>query len=292
MELNEPLLEWAVRELKQKGIPSPRGDAEELLSHVAGITRQDLWKGGRMDFTLPERVFYRRLVKGRAGRLPVSYLTGRREFMGFEFFVKRNVFIPRPETELLVEEAVRYAAKIKSPLVIIDMCSGCGNVGISIARILMERGRSDFVVYAVDISPDAIAVSMKNAVHNKVREKMKIIRGDLFRPLRKPDLVGKVDFIVSNPPYVKEGDLSTIQEEVKKEPERAIDGGRDGLAFYRRIMEEAPGYLKKSALLFLEIGYDQALAVSAMATGTGKISVEKIRKDYAGLDRIIVGRRT
>jgi release factor glutamine methyltransferase len=215
------------------------------------------------------------LVKKRAERVPLQYITGEQEFMGLPFHVNSNVLIPRQDTETLVEEAL----KVTEPgMRVIDMCTGSGCVLIAILKNVHGATGAGY-----DISKQAIIVAKENAKRNEVAAVFE--RSNLFEDVPEE----KVDVIVANPPYIPTGELAVLMPEVAQfEPHQALDGGEDGLDFYRRILARCGDYLNPGGHLLLEIGYDQGEAVSAMLRGAGYTDVCVVR-DLAGNDRVVKG---
>ncbi|MBU4342649.1 MAG: peptide chain release factor N(5)-glutamine methyltransferase [Candidatus Omnitrophica bacterium] len=237
-------------------------------------------------------------------RQPIQYITGREKFAGMNFTVNEDVFIPRPETEILVSSALQFARNEKrttnNELKILDLCTGCGNIAIGIARSLPGAE-----IVAIDISEKALDIAKTNAMAHRVSEKIRFYKGDLFGGLPRSkhqhsntdgnsfewglpfNIEHKFDIIVSNPPYVKTNDIAFLQEEVRHEPKIALDGGADGLNFYRRIEEQAHGYMEKDGLLLIEMGFDQAEEVESIFSSSGLYSINRIQKDFAEIDRAI-----
>ena len=276
--------------LDKAGCMDPKIDAELIMMFMLSMNRQQLFikSPNLLDEKTCEAYF--KLIDVRAGGTPVQYITGEQEFMGISFIVNENVLIPRQDTETLVEEVIREVkegtAQNKAPrsgYQILDLCCGSGAIGVSLCKHL-----EDVKVTAADISDKAIAVAKMNAQNAGVGKRMKFLAGDLFGSLRKG--IGGIKFhmIVSNPPYIKRDVIPTLQREVAEhEPMLALDGGEDGLDFYRRIIKEAPDYLKPNGLLFLEIGHDQGEAVCALAEDTDRFEDLQIIKDLPGLDRVV-----
>lgn len=209
--------------------------------------------------------------------IPMQYITNVQEFMGMDFFVDENVLIPQPDTEILVEEVLSIIGK-KENLCILDICTGSGAIAVSIAK-----NTNNCIVYAVDISKNAIEVAKKNAIKNGVNEKITFVNSNMFE---KVDSNKKFDIIVSNPPYIETKTLSTLDIQVQNEPKIALDGGIDGLDFYRDILKNSKKYLKENGIIAMEIGYNQRKSV----TDLFKTQYENIycKKDLSGNDRIIV----
>jgi release factor glutamine methyltransferase len=211
---------------------------------------------------------------------PVSYIIGNKEFMGLNFYVKKGVLIPRPDTETLVETVLDEIKDIENP-VIADVCCGSGAIGISIANY-----RKDAFVYLLDIMESPLEVSRINAQKNSVEERTSIMKSDLLNSLRGK----KLDAIVSNPPYIKKEEIPTLMKDVRDfEPFEALCGGEDGLDFYRKITIEAGSMLKKEGLLAYEIGYEQSLDVRQILYLNGFHDIRCI-KDLSGIERVVTGR--
>lgn len=210
-----------------------------------------------------------KLVQG----IPLEYITNKREFMRLNFYVNEDVLIPRQDTEILVEEVIKKCKQGK----ILDLCTGSGAIGISLAKYIPET-----IVYASDISEKALKIAKRNARENNV--KVKFIQSDLFENIQEKDF----DVIVSNPPYVETAAIETLEENVKKEPILALDGGEDGLDFYRNIIMNAPMYLKQGGMLALEIGYNQAEAVCNLLKENGNYDNTKVVKDLGENDRVVL----
>lgn len=285
------LLQIGESALTKAGCMDPRIDAELLMMFLLKMNKQQLFiKSPNM---LDEKTCdaYFKLVDTRAEGTPVQYITGEQEFMGIRFVVNENVLIPRQDTETLVEEAINAVKATalggrKAPRggwQILDLCCGSGAIGVSICKLV-----SDAKVTAADISGKALAVAKENAHNAGVAKLMKFMEGDLFCPLQKGIGKAKFHMILSNPPYIQREVIPALQREiVEHEPLMALDGGEDGLDFYRRIITEAPDYLRPDGLLFLEIGYDQGAAVCALAEDTERLDDIRIIKDLAGHDRVV-----
>ncbi|NLL79228.1 MAG: peptide chain release factor N(5)-glutamine methyltransferase [Clostridiales bacterium] len=268
--------ESGVKELERAEIEEARLDARLLLEYVCHTTRQDLLAHGERVVTEEEGRQYDGLIVKRALHIPLQYLTGVQEFMGLEFQVNENVLVPRQDTEVLVEEAVRF---LHDGMRILDMCTGSGCILLSLLHY-----SNDCEGVGADISESALAVAKQNAERIGVSEAVRFVRSDLFS-----DVEGKFDMIISNPPYIRTDVIPTLMEEVREhEPMEALDGGDDGLFFYRRIIEEAPAYLNGGGQLFFEIGYDQADAVMILLASAGFKDIALVQ-DFAGNDRVVSG---
>lgn len=264
--------------LKSNNIESPKLKARLLLQYILKRSRQYLIVYDNEEITKKEQWEYFVNIEKISQGVPLQHITHTQEFMKMDFYVNEDVLIPRPDTEILVEEVIKIANKIQNPT-ILDLCTGSGAIGISIAKNVPKAE-----VYAVDISDKALAVADKNA--KKLETKVKFIKSDLFDKIRKM----KFDIIVSNPPYIKKEDIHYLSEEVQKEPEIALDGGNDGLDFYRKIVQQAPEYLKLGSYLCFEIGFDQKIDVIEIIENEKKYIDTYSKKDLYGNDRIIITR--
>lgn len=290
--------------LEAAGVPEAELDARLLLEWVCGTDRSDLLAHGDRERSAGEQEEYERLIAGRKGRIPLQHLTGVQAFMGLEFAVDGHVLVPRQDTEVLVEEALR---NLHDGMRILDMCTGSGCILISLLHYSNDcRG------VGADISGEALAVARGNAERllgasacawmrdgtevldgcgaddppcaEDRQGRISFIESDLFHGIE-----GRFDIIVSNPPYIRSGEIPGLMPEVREhEPVLALDGGEDGLAFYRRIVEGCRAHLCGGGMLFLEIGYDQGEAVSGLLEEAGFLEVAVV-KDYAGLDRVVWG---
>ena len=269
----------AAKQLAAAGVENEAAESWFLMEAVCGISRSFylLHEQEAMD-PVQEQVYFA-LTRQRCGRMPLQYLTGEQEFMGLPFCVNEHVLIPRQDTEVLVEEAIRVIQKEMPEAAVLDLCTGSGCIGISIQSFC-----SNTQVTAADISEDALKVAQKNAKENQVP--VEFVHSDLFK-----EISGSYDMIVSNPPYIPSKVIETLMPEVRDhEPIKALDGKEDGLYFYRRITEESVAYLKPGGYLLYEIGHDQGEAVSSYMRENGFDEIEVIR-DLAGLDRVVRGRR-
>lgn len=274
----DTILKWTRQYFAEKGVENPRLDAEVLLSHILKKDRMYLYVHFDQPLEEKELAQFRSAVKKRATRLPVAYIIGSKEFMGLDFFVTPAVLIPRPDTEILVETALELLKTVDSPD-ILDIGTGSGAISISmLVNLPNAKGTT------VDISKEAIAVATSNADKHQVAERLTFCQGDLFAPV-----VGqKFSAILSNPPYIPAADISQLEPEVRQEPSLALDGGTDGLDFYRRIIQEGKQYLLAGGFIAMEVGFDQAQLVAAMAEETGFFKVSAIVKDYGGIERVVV----
>ena len=289
MKANESyakLLDEGSRYLAERGITESRLDAWYLFSHAFSMERSSyfLHAGEAVPKEMREQEEeFGRLLRLRGERIPLQQLLRSQEFMGLSFFVNEHVLIPRQDTETLVERVLedekqgRIRRRTGQPLRILDLCTGSGCIGISLAEYL-----KDVQVTLSDISGDALAVAEENIRRLGKEAVCRIVRSDLFESLE-----GGFDVIVSNPPYIKSAEIETLEPEVRDhEPRLALDGSADGLLLYRRIGAEAPEYLAENGRIYLEIGWDQGAAVSEILTENGFTDTEIIR-DLPGLDRVV-----
>ena len=290
--------------LEKSGVADPLVDAELLMLHASGMDRLRAY----MDNPEADRIVLsriNRLVKRRAAGEPLQYIIGHVDFLGLEIRVGRGVLIPRPETEMLVEEAINTIKSkmlsVKSsgkppsafspsrvsstqgrsdlqPSAFLDLCTGSGCIALALAK---EFPASE--VYATDVSAKAIKYAKDNADRNTIRN-VEFLKGSLFAPVEEHM---SFDLITANPPYISTSDIAGLQREVREwEPLRALDGGEDGLDFYRKILSKAAGHLKEGGWIFFELGFGQSEAVAEIAGNAGFKNIELI-KDFAGVDRVL-----
>ncbi len=256
-------------------------EVQILIETAFKITREQFWmrKNRAISAGAELRTFYRYLNRRLRGE-PIAYILGKKEFYGETFYVNRNVLIPRPETEILVEEAIRLANDLPGePLEILEIGAGSGNIAILLAK------RANAAITAVDTSEKAIYVFKKNLRFHGLADRVRVVRADLFPRFRGE---GRFDLIVSNPPYVPEGEWQKLEPSVRDyEPEIALKGGEDGLKIIRLIVEKAPGFLKPGGKLLMEIGYNLYKPVKQIFTGSGFSSFQFI-KDYNRVHRVVV----
>ena len=310
------ILKWTEQYFKDKGIESPRLDAEVLLAHV--LEKQRIYLYVHFDEPLQpaELAAYREMIKQRVLRVPVAQILGEKEFMGLTFKITADTLVPRPDTEILVQAAVERLKAMKGeakapedealadgeeassaadrdeaaadvsqePLRIADIGTGSGAICLSVLRYLAGT-----VADTVDISPAARAVAEENAASLGLADRVTFHTGDLLQPLRGMTFAA----ILSNPPYIPEADIAGLAPEVRlKEPHTALSGGQDGLDFYRRLAKEAPAMLVPGGFMAFEVGIHQAEPVAALAKANPLIARTEILPDYAGIDRVVVAWRT
>lgn len=282
------ILKEAVEKLKLSGIATPQLDAEVILSHLLGVERVRLHIYPEMEISQEICQSFWRDVEKRLNKMPVQYIIKQQEFMGLDFFVEEGVLIPRGDTEILVEKVLDLYQHhyCHQAVEILDIGVGSGAITVALGKYI-EKSR----LYGVDISLKALEIATKNAERHGIKEKITFLHGSLFEALKGKDLEGTFDFVVSNPPYIPRQTITSLSREVKDyEPLLALDGGEDGLDFYRRILEKASVFLKTDGWLVFEFGYDQGHHLMDMMGKVGYHQVEII-KDLAGLDRVVVGRR-
>lgn len=279
MKIGEALKK-AAEKLKKAGVATPVTDSQLILSHLLKVPRWKLIT--EREKALPENIqlqFFL-LIEKRAEGFPVAYLTGKKHFYGLEFDIEEGVLVPRPETEILVEEVLKRIPKEKK-------CSGLEiGTGSGIISVSLLKNRKKLFMYGVDISDKAIQITARNALKHGVIDRLKIIKSNLFEKI--PENI-KFDFIVSNPPYISEEEYRTLSKEVKKEPVEALIAGKEGIEFYEKIVSEGKEFLKDKGFFAFEIGYKQGEKVKSILEKEGfKV---KIIKDLQGLDRVIIGEK-
>ena len=288
MRTYKELLEEGYQILNSAGIEEARLDAWLLLEFAADIKRA--WYYAHMDETAETAVAeqYRQLCEKRAQHIPLQHLTGQAYFMGYEFYVDDRVLVPRQDTETLVEEAISHLRELPAPK-ILDMCTGSGCILLS---LLMELPQASGT--GADVSVDALEVAKENTRRLGLEKRAELVQSDLFsadyfeKNSRKKCM--EYDMLISNPPYIRTADIDGLMDEVRlHDPRLALDGKADGLYFYEKITEQAGKYLKPGGWLIYEIGCDQGKDVAEIMKKKGFIQIE-VKKDLAGLDRIVEGR--
>ncbi len=308
-------LEWGSKYLEEQGIEGPRLEARLFLEDVLNRGQDYLYLNSEELLSAESLSSFRNLVERRKERIPWQYLIGHSEFMSWDFLVNEEVMIPRPETELLVEAALEKVESLKLKVescdsddaqlwTIVDLGTGCGNIAITLAKILPAQ------VYALDISEAALRVARMNAKRLEVEKAITFFSGDIFA-LREleglssiqendfpasglilKDLKGRVDLVISNPPYIVTDELDELQPEVSRfEPRQALDGGEDGLKFYPSLIEEAVILLRPGGYLALEMGINQAEAVKQLVIKRNQFHCPEIIKDYSGIERVIIAEK-
>ncbi|HEY6872172.1 MAG TPA: peptide chain release factor N(5)-glutamine methyltransferase [Geobacteraceae bacterium] len=271
------VLEWTKGYLAEKGVGNARLEAEWMLCEILGLDRVGLYVNFDKPLTAAELAHFRGMVARRARREPLQYILGTQEFMGLDFEVAPGVLIPRHDTETLVEEAVRRGGNARK---VLDIGAGSGCIAVALARLL-----PDAEVAGVERSPAALNIARRNAERHGVAVDLR--EGSLFEPLAGE----RFDLIVSNPPYIPTADLAGLQPEVRDfEPTGALDGGPDGLDFYRLIIPAAPDHLNPGGWLLFEVGIGQAEQVLGLFGTTGRFGDLFTAKDPGGIERVVGGR--
>ena len=261
---------------------TPRLDVEILLEKALGdvdslYIRLNLNK----EVTQDEFNLFNKLIEDRLKGRPIAYIVGNREFMGLDFYVQEGVLIPRPDTETLVEEVIEICDG-KEGLNVLDIGTGSGAITVSLAKYLKNPKIKSF-----DISEIALEIGKKNAINNNVDDKIDFVKSDLFSAIKDMDI--QFDVIVSNPPYIPKKDIETLHTQVKDyEPYNALEGGEDGLDFYRDITKQSIKYLKQNGVLAYEVGHDQAQDVTKIMQDNGYTNIYT-KKDLQGIDRVVIG---
>lgn len=273
--------------------PTARLDVELLLSNVLGYDDR-IQLIMNYEKVLEENQFKKfiDLFEKRMNKMPMAYIFNEKEFMGFNFYVDENVLIPRPDTELIVEELIYHINKLtpkNKDLKVLDMCVGSGAIIISSAKLINDKDNVN--LYAVDISKEALSISKKNAL-NLNADNITFIQSDLFSSKNLDPLKGKLDIIVSNPPYIKEDVIESLESDVKNfEPMIALSGGQSGMDFYNKIIEDSREFLKLDGILIFESGHDQAEDIIFKMKECGFTDIYS-KKDIQGFDRMIAGKLT
>lgn len=273
------LLDQGVIALKNKNIENPLLEAQLILAHNMNVDR--LFILTNLEKTVEDNVIksYIRDIERKSNGMPTQYIIGMQEFMGLDFEVTEDVLIPRPDTEILVGQVLE-SIEVNKNYNILDIGTGSGCIAVSIAKYA-----KNVIIHAVDISEKALKIAKYNAIKNNVEERIKFYQGDIFSPFIDNNI--KFDRIISNPPYIERDEIQKLDVNVKDyEPSLALDGGEDGLEFYRRIISNAKSYMNDNGLIFFEIGYNQANSVEELLKNNLFADII-VTKDLAGLDRVI-----
>lgn len=283
----DALVAWARHTLSQAGVENAVQESRWLVAYALGLENHHLASKAEEPVLAERWAHAASLVSRRAAREPLQYILGKQEFCGLEFHVNQAVLIPRPETEVLVQEVVR-AIDLDKDAVLVDVGTGSGCVAVTLATIL---GRAR--IFAVDRSPEALAVAKSNAERHAVAEKIEWMEGDLLSSLRERGMAGAVDVIVSNPPYIAEADWAGLQPEVREfEPRSALVSGPKGTEFHERLLREAKEFLVPGGSLVMEIGQGQFPSVQEIAGHIGGYAPLRVVEDEAGIERVIIARRS
>ncbi len=277
------ILDWTIQFLKEKGSETPRLDAEVLLAHACQCRRIQLYTQFDQVLTDAQRSTMRELVKRRAAHEPVAYLVGHREFFSLDFIVRPGVFIPRPDTEILVMSALDRLKESSGPTTLLDLCAGSGCVPVSIAK-----NHLTVHVTAVEVNPEVAKVTQANIDKHQVGDRVNLLVGDLFEPV---PVESRFDIITSNPPYVQQAEIAELAPDIREhEPHLALDGGPDGLDVIRRLASQSPKYLKPGGWLMFELSPEQAIAGTEILKENGYTEIG-IKNDLSGQARVVVGRK-
>lgn len=279
------ILDKADEYLGRHEVESPRLDAEVLLADLLNTERIKLYVNYDYPLTSEQKSAYRKRLEKRAKGQPLSYITGKKEFMSLDFIIEPGVLIPRPETEELVEEILRFCRSRdwQSPR-IVDLGTGSGAILVSLAHYLPEsRG------VGIDISSGAADVARRNVAKHDLQDRLAVLEGSWAEPLL-PDKAGEVDLVVSNPPYIADEDMEDLPRHVREEPDRALAAGSDGLRSYRELIPQSAELLREGGLLALEIGHDQGEEILSLLSSDGFWQDVELKQDGGGRDRIIFAR--
>jgi len=283
------LLQWAANILKDHQVENPRLNAELLLAHSLNLSREELYIRLHRDFQEREKEALERLIERRISGEPLQYILGHQEFWSINFKVDFRVLIPRPETELLVEQSLSILSEktFEHHPSVLEIGTGSGAIAVALAK---ELGH--IFVVATDISRDALLLAKENAQTAGVEHQIAFVNGDLFGPLRPSREKKPFDLILSNPPYIIRHKIRTLAKEVKDyEPTTALNGGEDGLAFYRRIIPEVPSYLQAGGWLLLEVALGQGSDVSDLIEEEGGFFKPECIPDLSGIGRVVKARK-
>jgi len=278
------VLTWATLWLEGGAVLHPQVEAERILEDALGCSRAELYLNRKHALTQAELEFVNKVTKERLTGKPLQYILGHQQFGHLDLACREGVLIPRPETELLVEAALSELNNLGGPRTVADIGSGTGAIAVSIAYEYKQ-----VKVYAADISAEAISLTEENARTYGVDSRVHAIASDVLSGLG--DLRGRLDMVVSNPPYIPRSELAALQREVQFEPAEALDGGEDGLDFYRNIVRQSPEFLLPCGMLLFEIGINQAPHIVALLKEVGCFKDIEVRKDYRGIDRIVTARK-
>lgn len=273
-------LERATKQLKQNGKQEAKINVSRILAHILGCERHMLIFKENEQLGEKEKIQFNKAILELEKDTPIQYILKEQEFMKLKFYVDKNVLIPQPDTEILVEEAINF--RRNNTLKILDLCTGSGCIGICCAYY-----RDNIFVIASDISKKALDIAKYNAKKHNVNAKLQFIQSDLFDNINEKFF----DLIISNPPYIKTSIIPTLENEVQKEPNIALDGGNDGLDFYRKIADRAFSFLKNEGKLILEIGFDQKEDVLEILDKTNAYKNVIVKQDLGGNNRMVIAEK-
>lgn len=275
---------------RDKGIMNPDREAEILLSYFLEMSRSEIYLNSDRILKDIEKTQLEKKIHKRIEKIPLQYITKHQEFMGMDFLVEKGVLIPRPETEILVEEVIRKLKNYKcsNSLRVADLGTGTGIIAVSIAKFI-----EDVIIYATDISKKSLQIALKNTQKHGCKDKIIFLQGDLFEPFMGKIKKNSLDGIISNPPYIDSHDFESLPPEIKdNEPKVALDGGIDGLDYYCKIIKKSPQYLKKNGFIALEVGLNQSKIVKELIIKENNFNQNiEITKDYLGIERVVIAYR-
>jgi release factor glutamine methyltransferase len=279
------ILNWSTRTLRDHRIENPRLNAELLLARVLNLSKEELYAAFNGQFKKEEKEALERLIERRISGEPLQYILGHQEFWSIDFKVDPRVLIPRPETELLVEQSVSTlseASLVQTPFVL-EIGTGSGAIAISLAKEVR-----DIFIAATDISREALLLAKENAKSAGVLHRISFVNADLLGPFRYLRDQEPFDLIVSNPPYIDRSEIQRLAREIRDyEPIAALDGGEDGMEFYRRIISQAPSYLRRGGWLLLEVGEGQGEKVADQLERSGYFLRPQLLPDLSGIKRVV-----
>ncbi len=275
------LIIYGTKKIKENDIENANLQAKIILLNLIKQSKQYLIINQEEKISEDIEEKYKKDINKIIDGIPIQYITKNQEFMKLNFYVDKNVLIPQPDTEILVEEVINISKKLEN-IKILDICTGSGAIAITLAKYI-----KDSKIYATDISKEAIKIASKNAKKNKVKEQITFLVSDMFNKIPNQNF----DIIVSNPPYIEKNVINNLPKQVKNEPYIALNGGKDGLDFYKIISNNAYKFLNSDGYLCLEIGYNQKNYVIKLLENTNKYKDIYCKKDLANNDRIIIARK-
>jgi release factor glutamine methyltransferase len=269
---------------------NPEREVEILLSYSLGMSRSEIYLNSERILKDTEKKQLGKKIQLRIDKLPLQYITKHQEFMGMDFLVEKGVLIPRPETEILVEEVIKRLknCKYSNNLKVADLGTGTGIIAVCIAKFI-----EDIIIYATDISKTSLKTALKNAQKHACKDKIIFLLGDLFEPFMGKIEKNSLDGIISNPPYIDSYDFRLLPPEIKdNEPKIALSGGIDGLDYYRKIIKKSPYYLKISGFIALEVGLNQSKIVKELILKENSFNQDiEVINDYLGIERVVIAYR-
>jgi len=275
---------------KNRGIINSEREAEILLSYSLEMSRSEIYLNSDRVLKDIEKTKLEKKIQKRIEKIPLQYITKHQEFMGIDFFVEKGVLIPRPETEILVEEVIKKLKNYKysDNMQIADLGTGSGVIAVSIAKFI-----NNITVYATDISKKSLQIALKNAQKHSCENKIIFLHGNLFEPFKNKIEKFSLEAIISNPPYIDSCDYELLPPEVRdNEPKIALFGGIDGLDYYRKIIKKSSQYLKRNGFLALEMGVNQSKIVKELIIEKDNFNQDiEIIKDYLGIERVVIAYR-